>query len=343
MTATRTRAAQHRMGLLRLDQNTNVLGPNPVLARLELGGVDLSLYPEPHSETLCEALTAHHALRPGSVVVTRGSDEALDLLARAVAGPRGHVSFPTPGFERYGSLASQHHLVATPVPLRGLRDLDVDGLCEAGRDLIIVANPNNPTGHRVAGGELERLLSSTKAVVAVDEAYIEYAGARHSLLPRLESHPNLVVLRTFSKAYALAGLRIGWLAAAPALAKRLREAKAPFNVDTIAQSAARLALGEQAWVDGCVDTVRHERVRLAEALGRRDCQVRPSEANFLLVRVPADPGLLAAAMRERGVAVKPYAEGPVAGHLRITVGGPAHTDATLTAFDAALESLERSA
>jgi histidinol-phosphate aminotransferase len=342
MTATRTRA-QHRTSVLRLDQNTNVLGPNPVLSRIDLAAVDLSLYPEPHSETLCEALTAHHALRPGCVVVTRGSDEALDLLARAVAGPRGHIAFPAPGFERYEALAPHHHLVATPVPFRGLRDLDVEALCEAGRDLILVANPNNPTAHRIPGGELERLLTSTKAVVAVDEAYIEYAGSRHSLLPQLESHPNLVVLRTFSKAYALAGLRIGWLAANPPLAKRLREAKAPFNVDALAQTAARLALGEQAWVDGCVETVRHERARLAEALGRRDCQVRPSEANFLLVRVPADHGLLAAAMRERGIAVKPYAEGPLAGHLRVTVGGPAHTDATITALDAAMEVLERSA
>ena len=164
----------------------------------------------------------------------------------------------------------------------------------------------------------------------MDEAYIEYAGLKHSLLKRVEEFDNLVVLRTFSKAYGLAGLRIGYLVANRELSSRLRLVKPPFNVNVYTEAVAVAALDEQEWVDEGIRTVRAERERLAAGLKALGFRVHPSEANFLLTDPPLDAGELLLSLRKAGILARTFPTTPgLERTIRFTVGEPQHTDRLL--------------
>jgi histidinol-phosphate aminotransferase len=225
-----------------------------------------------------------------------------------------------------------------PIATRGgFAQLDVEALVAAKARLTFIANPNNPTGARFAGGEIERVLEGTDGVVVIDEAYIEYAGLRHSLLSRLDEFDNLVILRTFSKAYGLAGLRIGWLAANEALTKRLRLVKPPFNLNLYSEAVAIAALEEQEWVDQGVSEVRQERERLAAKLKTLGFRVHPSEANFLLVDPPMDVSVLQKGLQAKGILARTFhGNAALERSIRFTVGQPQHTDQLVAALQAIL-------
>lgn len=276
---------------LRLDQNTNLAGPNPAIAKVDAGKLDATQYPGRDADGLLAALSGFHGLPEDHFIAGNGGDELLEILVKAFGEPGTVLAVPAPTYSLYPAIAKGAGLRYKGVPTRGgFSELDVEGLAATRPRMVWVANPNNPTGARYNGGDLERLLDAIDGIVLVDEAYIEYAGLRHSLLPRVEEFDNLVVLRTFSKAYGLAGLRIGYLAANLALAHRLRLAKPPFNVNLYSEAVAVAALDEQEWVDAGVEAVRAERERLADALKGLGFRVHPSEANFLLTEPPIDAG-----------------------------------------------------
>lgn len=316
---------------LRLDQNTHLLGPNPALAKKDLSQVDVSQYPTRDADPLREALAAKHAasgLTADHFVCANGSDELLDLLTKTFTSAGDTLATPRPSYSLYPFYATLQELRLAEVPLRGGWGLDVDGLIDAEASIVVVASPNNPTGNRFPRGELVRLAEGVDGIVVVDEAYIEYAGPHESLLSSVEAHDNLVVMRTFSKAYGLAGLRIGYLAANLQLAERLRLTKPPYNVNVVSEQIAVAALQEKAWLDDTVATVQAERERLGAALGRLGFRVHPSDANFILTDAPTDPGILLAGLRSRGILARTFPGKPtLEGSIRFTVGGPEHTDA----------------
>ncbi|HUR61233.1 MAG TPA: histidinol-phosphate transaminase [Candidatus Thermoplasmatota archaeon] len=314
-------------GALRLDQNTNLVGANPVLADLRAGDAETQ-YPSRDADGLLQALADFHGHSPDNFLAANGGDEALDILVKAFGEAGSTIVTPTPSYSLYPfypKLAQMRHL---EVPLRaGFASLDVAAILAAKPRIVLLASPNNPTGNRFPADEVQRLIDSVDGVVVVDEAYIEYAGLRHSLLPRIESHDNLVVLRTFSKAYGLAGLRIGVLAANRDLMERLRLVKPPFNLSTFSERAARAALEGQAWVDAGVRMVRGERERMATKLRGLGFRVHPSDANFLLTDPPMDAGELLLALRSRGILARTFPNAPPVRHcIRFTVGRPEHTD-----------------
>ncbi|HEX2065816.1 MAG TPA: aminotransferase class I/II-fold pyridoxal phosphate-dependent enzyme, partial [Candidatus Thermoplasmatota archaeon] len=285
------------------------------------------------------ALAEFHGLAPGNFLAANGGDEALDILVKCFGEAGTVLATPTPGYSLYPFYPRLAGMRLVEVPLRaGFAELDVDAILAARPRIALVASPNNPTGNRFPAGQVERLVEEADGVVVVDEAYIEYAGLRHSLLPRIEAHDNLVVLRTFSKAYGLAGLRVGVLAANADLMARLRLAKPPFNLSTLSERAAIAALERQDWVDEGVRTVRAERERLAAHLKRLGFRVHPSDANFLLTDPPMDAGELLLALRARGILARTFPGTPAVHHcIRFTVGGPAHTDALVAALASILE------
>lgn len=311
-------------------------------------GPGLNRYPDPQPPALRDRLAALYGVAPERVAVTRGSDEGIDLLVRALCrAGRDAVAIAPPTFGMYAIAARIQDAPLVEVPLLdrgGAWRLDADGLIQAaatrGVRLVFLCSPNNPTGQRVPRGEVERIAAALAgtAVVAVDEAYAEFAGDAASAVPLLERFPNLVVLRTLSKAHALAGLRLGAVLGDPALVRVLRNVSAPYPLATPAVASALAALGDDALAATrarVAATVR-ERERLGSALAGLAgvTAVRPSDANFLLVRF-ADADAALAALVRAGVVVRDVrAQRGLAGQLRISVGTPAENDAVLDALRA---------
>ncbi len=319
---------------LRLDQNTNLHGRNPALDRIDprqLGVVD---YPTRDADGLMDALAQWHGLRPENFLAANGSDEALDILTKTFTGQGDTLATPWPSYSLYPFYATLQDLHLQRVPLKR-HQLDVDALLAADAAMTIVATPNNPTGTRAPTGELERLVTESKGIVVLDEAYIEYAGLKHSWLPRIEDHDNLVVMRTFSKAYGLAALRIGYLAANVDLMERLRLVKPPFNLNIYSERVATAALDEQEWIDEGVQVVIEQRERLEAALQRLGYDTVPSDANFILARSPVPPGEVLAGLRRQGILVRSFPGAPMLDDtVRFSIGEPEHMDRLIAALEA---------
>lgn len=322
-----------RPGMLRLDQNTNLHGRNPAIDRTDPAQVPAVDYPSRDADGLMDALSAWHGLAPDNFLAANGSDEALDILTKTFTAPGDTMATPWPSYSLYPFYATLRDLRLARVPLRGGLRLDVDALLQEKAALTVVASPNNPTGARVPAGELERLVGGSDHVVVIDEAYIEYAGLEHSLVPRVEEHDNLVVMRTFSKAYGLAALRIGYLVANRELMARLRLVKPPFNLNTYSERVATLALDEQEWVDAGVADVRAQREAMAQGLARLGFDVLPSHANFVLTRSPMPPGEVVEGLRRRSILVRHFPGSPMLeDHVRFSVGRQEHTERLLAAL-----------
>ena len=264
-----------------------------------------------------------------------GSNELIDLGCRVFAPPTGHVVFGVPSFYCYQQSTIAHGLPHTAVPLRDHLHWDVDALLAAMQPetaLLFIAQPNNPTGAYIAEPELVRLLRDTPpwVTVVMDEAYVEYADASDfvSALRHRHLRERLMVLRTFSKAHGLAGLRIGYAVAPAAMVDPIDRVRPPFNAGSVGQAAARAALGDRAHVERSVALNRRERARLAGALAALGLGVAPSQANFLLVDVRRPCGEVFDALLQKGVIVRPM-DAPLTTHLRITVGLPSENDRLL--------------
>jgi histidinol-phosphate aminotransferase len=329
-----------REPLMRLDQNTNLTGPNPVLEKIQVGEQDLSLYPSRDADDLLRALEKKHSLQEGTVTCTNGSDEALDLILKAYSEPGDTLATVDPSYSLYPFYTALHDIGLQRVPSKDDWTPDIDALLETQADIILVANPNNPTGTTAPKKELERLVTSNDGLVVIDEAYAEYHDAT-GMLPMIQQHRNLIVMRTFSKAHALAGIRLGWLAAHPETAEALRLVKPPFNVGLVTEKMGLLALQEDDFVERSVKTVREQRPRLAAGLKSLGFQVVPSQANFLLTFPPThapDGPTLLEHLREKGIATRAFGQHPrLRRAIRFTIGGPHHTQALLDAIQKTLE------
>jgi len=301
-------------------------------------------YPDPQPAPLVEALADTYGVRPDRVVVGRGSDECIDLLVRGLCAPgSGDAVLQTsPTFGMYAVSARLHGVPLVDVPQRDLGDLwEVDteavrdAAVEQGARVVFLASPGNPTGavvplDRIA--ELARALED-RAVVVVDEAYQEFA-APPSAATLLEAHPNLVVLRTLSKAHGLAGVRVGVALSHPDLAAVLRRVQAPYPIPVpVAELAVSALAGSvRRSVEARVAETRTGRELLAEILGAdpRLTTVYASEANFLLVRGPGAESLLTD-LRAHGIVVRDMRH-LLTDALRVTVGSPEEIDAVRAAL-----------
>jgi histidinol-phosphate aminotransferase len=317
--------------LVKLDANENLYGPIPEI-RDAVANADLHIYPDPGHEQLRLAIADYCSVRPDQVVAGAGADDLIDILIRVVM-PDAVVNMP-PTFGMYGFLAKISRARVVDVPRNGDFSLDIPAVAQAveqGARIVFATSPNNPTGNPLSRDELHALCA-LDAIVAVDEAYIEFGG--ETAIPLIAAHPNLVVLRTFSKWAGLAGLRAGYAIADTELADAMMAVKQPYNVNVAADVAARAALEHRATIFETVRCIVAERDRLATLLGGLGwLKPLPSAANFLLCDVVGrDAGEVAAELRKRGVLVRYYHRPELRNFIRISAGRPQDTERLMAAL-----------
>ena len=316
--------------VIRLASNESALGPSPRAVeayRAEAG--EIFRYPDGGSVALREAIGKRHALDPARIVCGTGSDELISLLARAYAGPGDEVIYSRHGFLMY-PLAAQA-VGATPVAVPEIRlTADVEGmLARVGprTRLVYIANPNNPTGTYLSREQMRRLHEGLppSCVLVIDAAYSEFVSRADYEPGRelVEAAENVVMLRTFSKIYALAGLRLGWAYAGPAIIDVLNRIRGVFNVNLPAQAAAVAALDDVAALDRARAHNERWRPWLERELQRLGLPVTPSVANFVLVHFGAGGKGSDAAfgyLQSRGILTRKMGAYGLPEHIRITIG-----------------------
>ncbi len=326
---------------LRLDFNENTVGCSPrVLERLrQLTPEQLASYPE--REPVEAAVADFLKVPQAELLLTNGVDEAIHLLCETYleAGDEALIAVPTYSMYRIYVMAAGAQLIAVPAG----KDFEfpADELCKRitpRTRLIAVANPNNPTGTVAPAAELARIArSAPDAAVLVDEAYFEFYG--QSMLAARNELPNLFVARTFSKAYGLAGLRIGVLVGDAEQMRSARRVSSPYNVNAVALACLPEALGDQSYIRQYVSEVRESRARLERALEALGIQFWASQANFVLARVGAAAAFVEQ-MRRRGILVRDRtSDHGCEGCVRITLGPQAHAGRLLAALQETCEEL----
>jgi len=317
-----------RPAAVKLDQNEN---PFDLPEKLKRRVVEHALrrpwsrYPEFDPRELLGALASRAGWRADGVVAGNGSNELIEALLRVTVGPGTRVVAPEPTFTLYGLLARILGGELASVPLGSRFEYDAEALLHAARErgaaLTIVCSPNNPTGTAMSVAEVAWLCRESDGLVVVDEAYHEFSGC--SVVPLLAEHANLVVLRTFSKAMAMAGLRVGYLLAAPALVREIDKARLPYNVNFFSQQAALAVLEEEQALAANVARLVGLRDQLFAALSAQPgVRPVPSRANFILFELlGADPRAVFEALLHDGVLVRDVTSYPRLGScLRVSVG-----------------------
>ena len=335
-------------GGVKLNTNENPYPPAPAvaeaLARFPIER--LRRYPPPDAAPFRAAAARRHGLDPREVIATNGGDELLRLALATYVEPGETVGIAPPTYSLYRVLIRLHGARAVELPMTGdwrLPEGFADALNRAGARLAFLVNPHAPSGRLFAGNEIAAIAAGFEGVLLVDEAYVDFVEPAfgHDLTGLVREHPNVLLLRTLSKGYSLAGLRFGYgLGPAPLLEPMLTKTKDSFNVDALAQALATAAIESRAWAEDNWAKVRAERERLRAELARLGLPTLPSETNFVLASVP--PGAAARtgggeggaealyhALKARDVHVRWFSEPRLADRLRISVGAPDENDRLL--------------
>ena len=344
-----TEEVARRPGVVRvakLGSNENPLGPAPAVQQaLEASLQRIAVYPDPSGRALLARLAARHDVSDDQLILGNGSEDLLAVLARAVLRPGDQVVTLYPSFPLHEDYARLMGAEVTRIGLTPQGSIDVDALVQAVSQpvrLVLFANPMNPAGVWLSPQDLDRVLDAVhpEAVVCLDEAYHEYAEGEGyaSGTGRLVTHRGpLMILRTFSKAWGLAGLRVGYgLTNSAELKRGLDLARTPFNVNLMAQVAAETALAHPQSVAEAVALVQRERPRLQAAIEALGLRVLPSRANFLFFEAPRPSVELAEALLDQGVIIKPWKQAGYENWLRVSVGSETDNDHFLKALSASL-------
>ncbi len=318
------------MALVKLNTNESALPPSPgVAAAVSAAASTLNRYPHPDAEPLRSALAAHHGVAPAQVVVGNGADALINDCMRAFCEPGATVLLTDPTYSLLPVAAQLHGVRTQAVALDG--DGRVPGeFATTDAPLRFIVNPNTPTGTWYEPEHMARDLERSPGVLVIDEAYCDFAPG--SCIPLLAAHPSWLVLRTFSKSYALAGLRVGYAVGDAALIADLSAVGESYPVDRCAVAGALAALEDVDHHRRLVEEVVAERARVTDALADRGWAVTPSQANFVCGVPPAGTAAEATAqLRDRGVLVRCFAT-PGRGRVRITVGTTAENDALIAAL-----------
>lgn len=304
-----------------LSDNTNLWGPPPAavrtLARAEAPW--LARYPEGYSDTLKEALADYAGTTADRIVVGCGSDDVLDAAIRAGAEPGQRLAMMDPTFVMIPALARVNGLEVVRIPITPTFGPDVQRFVAVDATITYLCTPNNPTGVAITPADLEAITRATSGLVIIDEAYMEFAGT--SATDLIAGNERVLIARTLSKAFGLAGLRVGYAIGAPTLIAEIEKSRGPFKVSAPAERAAVAALREdREWLATCVTEAVTCRERFVAALRAQGLSPLPSAANFVLVPI-AKPMEVAARMRTRGIAVRGFGSlATIGGALRMTIG-----------------------
>ncbi len=329
---------------IELGDNTNRWGAPPAAVR-EMRAADpnsASRYPNAYAETLRSALAEYVDADESMIVTGCGSDDVLDCTMRAFGEAGDEVIGLAPSFVMVPSFARLNGLRYTPVPLRADYSVDRDAMVRSDARIRYLCSPNNPTGTPIDRATIEAVLDSAGGILIVDEAYTEFAG--ETVADLAAAHPRLVIARTLSKAFGLAGLRIGYGVAAPSTIREIEKARGPYKIAAIAERAATAAVVEdESWMRDRVRAAIASRERLAGLLESRGIGTAPSATNFLFAPL-YNAVAIAREMRTLGVSVRAFdglprftsaLESSDGAALRVTVGPDHEVDACIAALDEA--------
>jgi histidinol-phosphate aminotransferase len=331
--------------IIKLASNENPLGVSPLVqAALEKAAGQVHRYPQNHSPRLCEAIGKAMGVPANMVVCGNGSDEIIDLLMRVVARPgKSNVLCYEHSFSMYGLTARLCDVEYREVPRGENYRLPLESLAEAvDRDtaLVFVTSPDNPTGLAAKAEELMVLsgVLPAGALLVVDEAYMDFTWPpeEYSVLHMTTELENLVVLRTFSKAYGLAGLRLGYGVMPGWLADVVRRARPPFTVNLLACEAGLAALADDNFYTETLSVVFQGRERLLARLPELGCEVWPSQANFVMFQPPKPAAAVCEELLKRGIIVRHLKSFGLPGNIRVNVGTKDETEAFLKALEEVL-------
>jgi histidinol-phosphate aminotransferase len=321
-------------GFIKLNTNENPYPPSPrVKAAIVEAVTDrLRLYPDPMSTSFCRAAARLHGIEAEMILAGNGSDDVLTIVTRAFVGPGDPAAFATPSYLLYSTMIQLQDGRAVRLPYSPEWALDFNDLAVPGLKLVYIANPDSPSGTAMPREQIAKLLETADCPVLVDEAYADFAEPRYHSIPLLRDHPNLIVSRSFSKGYSLAGIRLGYLAASAEMVEHLVKVKDSYNCDLLSQVAGVAALEDQAHHAETLSKVLATRARLIAALRGFGYDVPESQSNFVWATggVPARPTfhrLKELRILVRLMSYDGYPEG-----LRISVGTDDEIDRLLDAL-----------
>ena len=327
-------------GIIKLASNENPFGPSPLAVAAAKKAIEQGqYYPDGGCYALRSRLARFHGLSAEQFVVGNGSNEVIELIGHVFLGPGDEVLMGSPEFVVYRLVALLFGALPVEVPLVNFRN-DLDALARAvtaRTKVVVVSTPNNPKGGANTEEELLSFVRSLpeRVICIVDEAYGDFAEKAPDIRPLIREGRNVVGLRTFSKVYGLASLRVGYGYCSPEMASLLDRVRQPFNVNAIAQAAAVAALDDQGFRSACIAGNRTGMRRLEKGFTDLGLEWVPSQANFMLVKVGNASGVFDALQR-RGVIVRPVASYGLPEWLRVTVGTPEQNERLLKEFAAAL-------
>jgi len=319
---------------VKLNTNENPYPPSPRVREAIAAVIDpgLRLYPDPEAKALRERAAEVYGLPPDHIVAGNGADELLALVLRATIDPGDRVAFPVPTYSLYETLVALQGGQVVPVPWAPEWRLP-SALAAAEARVTLLCNPNAPSGSVVPIDEVDAFVARVAGLVVIDEAYVDFADDH--ALRLVGRRPNVVVLRSFSKSFSLAGLRLGLAFGHPDLMRGLRTVKDSYNVNRVTQVAGIAALSDLAWMQDNVRRIRRTREALSRRLAGLGYCVLPSATNFVLARRPGvDQGPVQAALARQGIFVRHFATPDLQDALRITVGTDDEIEALLAALAA---------
>ena len=321
--------------VIKLNTNENPFPPSPrvVQAIQNVEPEMLRRYPNPTAEPFRAAAAKLLGVTPEMILAGNGSDDVLTVATRTFVRPGGTLAYPDPTYSLYPILARLEDAESVGVPWERDYALPIDALVESGADAVYLANPNAPTGTFVSPMKVEELARQFPGVILVDEAYVDFA--EDDCVPLVKEYENVVITRTLSKAYALAGLRFGYAVGQEHVIAEMMKVKDSYNTDAISIVAATAAIEDQEYARGTWEKVRSERQRLSAELTHMGWAVLPSQANFILVTCPNGKGREAyLGLKQQGILVRHFDKPGLSDKIRITVGTMQENNALLTGIKA---------
>jgi len=321
--------------LIKLNTNENPYPPSPLVRRaiLTAAGNSLRLYPPPRADELIAAAARVYGFPREMILAGNGSDELLAMLFRAALARTDKVAYVLPTYSLYDTLAAIQEAHVITVPLGPGFTQPLEALAAERASLSIVCNPNSPCGTLAEPAQLDTLASALDGrLLAIDEAYVDFASC--NALALVKRHSNVLVLRSFSKSFSLAGMRLGLCFAQPPLIEQLLKVKDSYNLSRLAISAGAAALADLRWMQRNVERVKRMRTVTERRLREMGFEVPPSQSNFVLARIAGhDLSAVVARLRRRGILVRHFPPSVFYDALRISIGTPSEMSALFKALE----------
>ncbi|HLO84357.1 MAG TPA: histidinol-phosphate transaminase [Nostocaceae cyanobacterium] len=307
--------------IIKLNSNENPYPPSPAVLEVlqNFDGEWLRRYPNAYGEEFQKAASKILGVPENWIIVSNGSDELLNVVMRACVEPGRKVVYPTPTYVLYSTLTQMQAAELFEIPYNADYRLPVEEILAANGSVTFIASPNSPSGHVVPKADLRKLASNLSGVLVIDEAYVDFTA--DNALDLVQEFENVIIIRTLSKGYSLAGIRLGFGVANPVLLSGLYKVKDSYNIDAIACKIGAAAISDQAYKNTCVEKIKTSRSKLTTDLQNLGFQVWDSQANFLLVKPPENNAeYLYLKLKEKGILIRYFPQPQLDDKLRITVG-----------------------